>query len=264
VHSLDRIRQLLSALVPSTGRLYAFATTAALVTCAAVVLNVGPFANTPNIDGLRGTVRESAAPAIAEQPNESRSVAQRYADALTPPAYQLSAVGPKNASEPIGDLRPTFSLSPVEVVSAESQPSGPKGAGRTPEVEPPRQDPVAIDPATQPHANQTSPDLTRKDTIVGIWAPDAGNCSARDFRDGVLPTVINTEGAWAGETFCIFTKKEKIEAGLKVVAKCTSPRERWTSSVHLTVSENRLTWTSNRGAQAYTRCELDVLMAHAE
>jgi hypothetical protein len=40
-------------------------------------------------------------------------------------------------------------------------------------------------------------DLAR-DAIIGIRAPH-GSCSARDFRDGLLPTVINAEGAWAGE-----------------------------------------------------------------
>ena len=89
-------------------------------------------------------------------------------------------------------------------------------------------------------------------------------CSARTFRDGVLPTVIDTEGAWAGDTFCTFTKKERTETGWKVVAKCSNQREQWTSNVQLTVSDNRLTWTSKRGIQAYTRCEPDVLMAQVD
>ena len=47
----------------------------------------------------------------------------------------------------------------------------------------------------------------------------------------------------------------------RVVAKCSNQREQWTSNVRLTVNHNRLTWTSKRGTQIYTRCAPDVLMA---
>jgi len=107
------------------------------------------------------------------------------------------------------------------------------------------------------HANAERP------AIVGVWAPDTGACSARDFQDGVLPTVITNEGAWAGETFCMFTKRKETEKGWTVVAKCSGSRERWISKVRLTVTENRLTWASKRGTQAYTRCRPDILMAQA-
>ena len=89
----------------------------------------------------------------------------------------------------------------------------------------------------------------KKATIVGVWAPDAGTCSARNFRERVLPAVINTDGAWAGETFCLFKNKTQTETGWKVVAECSNPRERWTANVRLTVDGNRLTWTSKRGTQ---------------
>jgi hypothetical protein len=96
---------------------------------------------------------------------------------------------------------------------------------------------------------------------VGVWAPDAGTCSARDFRDGVLPTVITNEGAWAGEAFCIFTKRTETDRGWKALAKCSTPRESWTAHVRLKLNDNRLIWTSERGTQAYSRCGPDVLMA---
>src|SRR4051812_12043211 len=41
-------------------------------------------------------------------------------------------------------------------------------------------------------------------TIVGVWAPEASPCTVRNFRGGFLPTIINTDGAWAGDTFCMF------------------------------------------------------------
>jgi hypothetical protein len=103
----------------------------------------------------------------------------------------------------------------------------------------------------------------KKPVITGIWAPDAGACSVRSFQDGLLPTVINAEGAWAGETFCMFSSREETDSGWKVVARCVSSRTRWTSNVRLTVKDDRLIWTSKRGTQTYTRCTPDVLMAQA-
>jgi hypothetical protein len=62
----------------------------------------------------------------------------------------------------------------------------------------------------------------------------------------------------------MFTNKKQMETGWTVVAKCSNPRERWTSKLRLTVNDNRLTWTSKRGTQAYTRCAPDVLLAQAK
>src|SRR5262249_36985447 len=100
---------------------------------------------------------------------------------------------------------------------------------------------LASDAAASPNPDRGAAD---KSTVVGVGAPDAGTCSARVFKDGTLPTVINAEGAWAGETFCIFTKRTETDNGWRVVAKCSTPRESWTSLVRLTVHDNRLIWTS--------------------
>jgi len=100
-------------------------------------------------------------------------------------------------------------------------------------------------------------------TIVGVWAPDASPCAVRNFRDGFLPTIINTDGAWAGDTFCIFRNQKKTETGWGVIANCSNGRERWTAPVRLSVKGDRLTWTSKRGVQIYTRCTRDFLMAEA-
>jgi hypothetical protein len=123
--------------------------------------------------------------------------------------------------------------------------------------------PAGLQEAEQPAADHAGPESATRDMVAGIWAPDAGTCSARNFRDGALPTIINAEGAWAGDTFCMFTDKKQTETGWRVVATCSNPRERWKSNVRLAVSENRLTWTSRRGTQAYTRCAPDVLVAEA-
>ena len=107
-------------------------------------------------------------------------------------------------------------------------------------------------PAAQPHA-----------TIEGVWAPDASTCSIRNFREGLLATIINMDGAWAGDTFCIFQNRQQIETGWRVVAHCSKPGEQWTTHVRLTIKDDRLIWTSKRGTQAYTRCAPDFLMAGA-
>jgi hypothetical protein len=67
------------------------------------------------------------------------------------------------------------------------------------------------DPAGTP-TPAAQPDMT----IVGVWVPDAGACSVRNFREGLLPTIINMDGAWAGETFCIFKNQKQTETGWKL------------------------------------------------
>ena len=241
-----------------TVHLHGFAAVGAILFCFAVVLNVGPFAKAP------AAVGRQAALATMEQPNES-GMAQRDLDAHTHTRATDIASVPLQRSQsaersdelPEG-IRALIQPSPFLVADASPvlQPFNPHsrsdGIGQ--------HDLGRDAPAAQSGVNDANATRPR---IVGIWAPDAGTCSARDFRDGMLPTVINTDGAWAGETFCLFTTKRQTELGWSVIAKCSSPRERWTSNVHLSVSNDRMTWKSKRGSQTYTRCAPDVLMAQA-
>ena len=71
------------------------------------------------------------------------------------------------------------------------------------------------------------------------------------------------DGAWAGETFCIFSNQKQTETGWKVVANCSNAREQWSTQVRLTLKGDRLKWTSKRGTQDYTRCAPDFLLAKA-
>jgi hypothetical protein len=209
----------------------------AMLACVAVVLNVSPFAKVAKRDVLRAEPSAESAAAVGahvgSSSGESRQLGMEtlaISEALRP-VVEVSAI-PDNAF-----ARMSF------------QPVKPKEH----EVEPPpgRQDHGASDAAAQP-------------MIAGIWAPDAGSCSARDFRrDGLLPTIINSDGAWAGETSCVFRNQKPTETGLRVVATCSNPRERWTTEVRLTVKDNRLTWASRRGTQVYTRCSPDFRMAAA-
>ena len=233
----------------------------AMLTCVGVVLNVGPFA-APKMDGLPGYAVRGTAQAFKEQSLGSTSIPQPEFAVNTQPDRPQSVVKTSDASESIG---PGMELASIPIGAVE--PLAPQlvtlkaGDGEV-LANPPQQDLSALDPATQPHGDQANPDLVKKATIVGVWAPDAGTCSARNVRERVLPAVINTDGAWAGETFCLFKNKTQTETGWRVVAECSNPRERWTANVRLTVDGNRLTWTSKRGTQAYARCT-DVLMAEA-
>lgn len=225
--SADTIWRLGCGPLPRMSRADALATAGALLTCAAVVLGLGPFAKTnpPNVVAV--------APAGASIASSWRDTASADVAAAAPDggAVQLSWLASAAATPflPLADA-----VAPEEHASPDA---------------------AFADPAVEA-GNQ-------RPGVVGVWSPDAGTCSPRSFRDGALPTVINAEGAWAGETFCIFTKRKETESGWRVVAKCSTPRARWTSNVRLTVSDNRLTWSSERGTQAYTRCASDLLMAQA-
>lgn len=230
MHSLDMVREFASTLLRAAVRPDGLALTAAMLTCTAILLNVGPFAPPAPVVGASGPA----------------------AGAAEPPARFVQA----EARPATFEAEPA-SLSPLLVggpIASAFQFAGAPDATTRPEPVPPS---AAV---AEPAPEQAEP---KKPTVIGIWAPDAGPCSPRSFHDGVLPTVINAEGAWAGETFCTFSDRQETEAGWKVVARCSSGRTRWTSKVRLTVKDDRLVWTSRRGTQVYSRCTPDTLMAQA-
>jgi hypothetical protein len=241
--------------------LHGLATAGAMLTCVAVVLNLGPFAKAPKIDSLPGDVAQVTARASTVQTVAATSTAGLEIQPLTEPKRVEPAMAASDVPEPITPS--TEPPSVVEVAHSASQPATANEAVDEVQTGQPQYELAAAIPAIQPPADHPDPEHIKKATIVGVWTPDGDSCSARKLREGVLPAVINAEGAWAGETFCAFKNKEETETGWKVVAKCSSPRERWTANVRLTVHDNRLTWTSKRGTQVYTRCAPDVLMAAA-
>lgn len=194
---------------------------AALLTCFAVVLDVGGWSERGGRKLLQAkSVQAEAAPILA-----SVSPAGSGTDGDTQPGQS-----------PL--LMPVMDLSEFKVFETAS--SSARDVGRSPSTAP-------------PHA-----------TIVGIWAPDVGSCSLRDFRQGLLPTIINTDGAWAGETFCTFTNQKQTPTGWRVVANCVNADERWTAQVRLTIKGDRLTWSSRRGTQIYRRCTPDFRTAEVQ
>jgi hypothetical protein len=231
---------------------HGLATAGAMLTCVAVILNIGPFA---------------VAPVRNELPAAAREIPALHAQAPLADTSEGAAgaiVAPVRTGEPaLAALTlPTVEPPPAAPVAASPttahEDARPEAAAQTV-----RYDLASAAPATSSHSDHAAADIAKREAIVGVWAPDSGTCSARNFREGVLPTVMNTDGAWAGDTFCMFTRQQQTESGWRMVAKCQNPRERWTSNVRLTVHDNRLTWASRRGTQVYTRCAPDVLMAQA-
>src|SRR5215204_2212752 len=55
-----------------------------------------------------------------------------------------------------------------------------------------------------------------KPTYAGMWGADQSACSTRN-RKRLLPTMIDTDGARAGETFCRFKKKQETQSGWNMV-----------------------------------------------
>jgi hypothetical protein len=126
---------------------------------------------------------------------------------------------------------------------------------------------LAASSPTPPAANAPMIQVARvggqiKPTYAGMWGADQSACSTRN-RKRLLPTMIDTDGARAGETFCRFKKKQETQSGWNVVANCSNGRERWVANVRLKVQGERLTWSSERGSQAYVRCEPGMTVAQA-
>ena len=203
----------------------------AMLTCLAVVLGVVNFSK----GEMRDVARANAAPAFAQTVSwvatEQQQERQPQFDAQSGPA---AAIMP--AIDLVEPLRGAVAdPARLETVSASAPDPG-------------------VTPASAAHADAM---------ILGIWAPDGSSCSLREFRQGLLPTIINAEGAWAGETFCSFKNHQQTDSGWRVVANCSNSTEHWTTQVRLSVKGDRLIWASKRGTQVYTRCGQDFLMARA-
>ena len=236
------------------------ATAGAMLTCFAASLSVGPFAPDPRTPRLSSDPMAQAAITVTERPSRFNWTPSSEADVWAQPFVSQSVVAVAD-DDSITRWRASTTVAALDFKPWASEPLTPPAPdGELPGK--PAQELAAVAPGPQPtQGNQANPDSLKTDMIQGVWAPDAGTCSARNFREGVLPAVINADGAWAGETFCLFKHKTEIDKGWRVVAECANPRERWKSNVRLILDVNRLTWTSKRGTQAYTRCGVEVRMA---
>jgi hypothetical protein len=118
--------------------------------------------------------------------------------------------------------------------------------------------------ADAPDGNRGSKDspTNRQDgPFAGVWATNEKACSPQLNRDGLLPALISSQGAWAGETTCSFNKSKRVGNTWTFAAVCADSRRRWKADVRMSVVGNRLTWTSQRGSQTYVRCQNGLLEA---
>jgi hypothetical protein len=211
-------------------------TPGALLACLSIMFNIGLLAH-------------EATRAPIERP--PTAIPRSQAVSVAPPARSRSDTKAETSEMIEPSLEPT-SLFDDEFGRLELPPRKPKPGRDSIQPKQTGRDRASSEPVAQPLAS-----------IAGIWAPDATTCSAQHFRDGTLPAVINADGAWAGDTFCTFKNHKQADAGWRVMASCSSPREHWTTEVHLTVKDNRLMWKSKRGTQAYARCGPDFRVAAA-
>jgi hypothetical protein len=121
------------------------------------------------------------------------------------------------------------------------------------EVPLPDADPMPEAPTTVAEAPEVEPEFP----FTGVWATNEKACRPQLNRGGYLPTIINEQGAWAGETTCAFKSTRQEGTVLVVSALCSDPQKSWRSQVRLTVAEGRLIWKSQSGTRSYVRCEQD-------
>jgi hypothetical protein len=90
-------------------------------------------------------------------------------------------------------------------------------------------------------------------TLAGKWAPHPAAC-AGSKRSAFLPLTINERGARAGTSSCSFKRTAQNGNRWVVSATCTDAAVTWNANVRLVLAGSKLTWSSERGAQTYTRC----------
>jgi hypothetical protein len=90
-------------------------------------------------------------------------------------------------------------------------------------------------------------------SLAGKWAPHPAACSGNK-RSAFLPLTINERGARAGTSSCSFKRTAQDGNRWVVAATCTDAAVTWNANVRLVLAGSKLTWSSERGAQTYTRC----------
>jgi len=123
---------------------------------------------------------------------------------------------------------------------------------------PETQAPARLASAADAISGSTDPEPVREGAaeipFAGVWATNEKACTPQLKRNGLLPALISSQGAWAGETTCAFKTSKRAGNTWTFAAVCSDPRKSWKANVRLSVAGNRLTWTSERGSQSYVRC----------
>ena len=92
--------------------------------------------------------------------------------------------------------------------------------------------------------------------FAGVWGPTSAACAPQPAaRAGWLQAKIGTREARSGNTVCTLKEKQRNGDTWDLAAHCTARRTKWRSNVRLALTGDRLLWKSERGAQAYLRCD---------
>jgi hypothetical protein len=80
------------------------------------------------------------------------------------------------------------------------------------------------------------------------------SCSERNKRGGFL--AAHAQRAWckAGGASCSFRRTDQQGNRWVVAATCKDGSETWNANVRLVLAGSKLTWSSERGTQTYSRC----------
>ncbi|HEX2136127.1 MAG TPA: hypothetical protein VHG30_09525, partial [Microvirga sp.] len=125
---------------------------------------------------------------------------------------------------------------------------------------PPAPATAGAEPARAPEP-ASRPPIHSEELYAGVWGVNEKACSPQLKRDGLIPALISSEGAWAGETTCSFRSSKRVGNTWTFAAICSDTRRRWKAQVRVSVAGNRLTWSSQRGSQTYVRCRQGLLEA---
>jgi len=94
-----------------------------------------------------------------------------------------------------------------------------------------------------------------KSGFVGLWAADVRACGLRQGKGSDLRAVIDERGARAGANSCAFKEKKQLASSeWEMKASCADGSARWESRVRLSLSNNKLKWSGQRGTQVYFKC----------
>lgn len=115
----------------------------------------------------------------------------------------------------------------------------------------------------RPVAAEGSPSAARLDptvpaatlrSLAGKWAAHRSACTDRGKKSAFLPLTLDERGARAGGATCSFRRTAQTGSGWSVAATCTDETETWNANVRLVLAGRKLTWSSERGSQTYSRC----------
>ena len=91
-------------------------------------------------------------------------------------------------------------------------------------------------------------------TFGGTWSATPASCNRRNRKSGDLIN-INSEKAESDFSLCSFLGMSKSSTSFLVTAHCSNSATEWDANVSLTRTGNKLTWSSERGTDIFTRCE---------